>query len=414
MSEEKQEKKMTAKELSKKLTIEYLESARHARENGKFIGYTTAVSPVELFVAHDIIPIYPENHSVAAITKRLTTKLSQAMEKEGYTTHLCAYARSDLGYRITGESAMGGIPDPDFILACNAQCFTLTKWFEVLSRKYNIPVFVFDTPQWIRDEETRKRIIKYCVMQLKEQIKAQEEVTGKKFDYDRLAEVMEYSRDASHLYRQFLDLAAYKPSPISIFDALIHMAITVYLRGTPQAVHYYRYLIDEIMEEKVKKGKGAIENERFRLYWENLPVWFKFRNHFNLLAQYGGNILTSLYVHAWSYDFDTSKDPLLTLAENYVSVFSNVTLEERADMALDLFKRYDLNGSIMFLNRSCKAVSFSVHELRDMLTEKTGIPALVFESDMGDPRFYAEAQVKNRIQAYFETLEAREEAKELA
>ena len=225
---------------------------------------------------------------------------------------------------------------------------------------------------------------------------------------------MEYSRDASHLYRQFLDLAAYKPSPISIFDALIHMAITVYLRGTPQAVHYYRYLIDEIMEEKVKKGKGAIENERFRLYWENLPVWFKFRNHFNLLAQYGGNILTSLYVHAWSYDFDTSKDPLLTLAENYVSVFSNVTLEERADMALDLFKRYDLNGSIMFLNRSCKAVSFSVHELRDMLTEKTGIPALVFESDMGDPRFYAEAQVKNRIQAYFETLEAREEAKELA
>ncbi len=59
----------------------------------------------------------------------------------------------------------------------------------------------------------------------------------------------------------------------------------------------------------------------------------------------------------------------------------------------------------MFLNRSCKAVSFGEHELREILTEKTGIPALLFESDMGDPRFYSEVQVKTRLEAYFETLE---------
>ncbi len=59
----------------------------------------------------------------------------------------------------------------------------------------------------------------------------------------------------------------------------------------------------------------------------------------------------------------------------------------------------------MFLNRSCKAVTFGEHELREILTQKTGIPALVFESDMGDPRFYSEVQVKTRLEAYFETLE---------
>jgi len=64
-----------------------------------------------------------------------------------------------------------------------------------------------------------------------------------------------------------------------------------------------------------------------------------------------------------------------------------------------------LNGNIMFINRSCKAVSFAVHELRDILTERTGIPALVFEADMGDPRFYSEAQIRTRIEAYLETLE---------
>ena len=198
MSEKVQEK-VSVRDLSKKLTEEYLEDARTAHEHGKHVAYTTAQSPVELFVAHDIIPIYPENHAVACLTKRMGTQLSQAMEKRGYTSHLCAYARCDLGYRITGESPTGGIPDPDLLLACNTQCFTLTKWFEVLSRSYEVPIFVFDTPQWIPDPGARKEILKYCVRQLRELITVLEELTGKKYDYDRLGEVMAYSRDVSVL-----------------------------------------------------------------------------------------------------------------------------------------------------------------------------------------------------------------------
>jgi benzoyl-CoA reductase/2-hydroxyglutaryl-CoA dehydratase subunit BcrC/BadD/HgdB len=331
-------------------------------------------------------------------------RLSLEIEKSGYTSHLCAYARSDLGYRELGESPIGGIPDPDFLLACNAQCFTLTKWFQVLSRRYGVPVFVFDTPQYIRKDEARKNIIKYVEQELSEMIGALEELTGRKFDYDRLREVLGYSAEASRLYKEFLDLASIKPSPISIFDALIHMAITVYLRGTKEAVDYYRLLIEEIKEEKVSKGIGVIPDERFRLYWENLPIWFKFRDHSEFLAAHNAVILTSLYAHAWSYDFDVS-DPMRTLAENYTSVFSNVELEERAERAVALFRQYSLNGNIMFLNRSCKAVTFGVLELKDMITEETGIPALVFESDMGDPRFYSEVQIRTRLEAYLETLD---------
>ena len=165
----------------------------------------------------------------------------------------------------------------------------------------------------------------------------------------------------------------------------------------------------EFQEEKVSRGIGAVANEKFRLYWENLPVWFKFKDHFNLLASRGANILTSLYTQTWCYEFDV-RDPIRSLAENYVSVFSNVELEERAERALDLYRRYALNGTIMFLNRSCKAVTFAIPEIRKIITERTGIPALVFETDMGDPRFYSEAQIKTRLEAYLETLEKREAA----
>jgi len=404
---EQAEKKPKAKDMMNQLTKDYYGAALRAHEENKFIAYTTAVSPVELFYAHDIIPIYPENHSVMCLTGRMMPRLSLEIEKRGYTSHLCAYARSDLGYRELGESPIGGIPDPDFLLACNAQCFTLTKWFQVLSRRYGAPVFVFDTPQYIRKDEARKNIIRYVEGQLSEMIQALEELTGRKFDYDRLGEVLVYSAEASRLYKEFLDLASIKPSPISIFDALIHMAITVYLRGTKEAVDYYRLLIDEIKEEKVSKGIGAIPNERFRLYWENLPIWFKFRDHSEFLAAHNAVILTSLYTHAWSYDFDVS-NPMRTLAVNYTSVFSNVELEERAERAIALFRQYSLNGNIMFLNRSCKAVTFGVLELKDMITRETGIPALVFESDMGDPRFYSEVQIRTRLEAYLETLDRLE------
>jgi bcr-type benzoyl-CoA reductase subunit B len=396
--------KLTSKQLSKKITDEYMEEAFHAHELGKLIGYSTAISPVELFVAHDIIPIYPENHAVANLTAKKGAEMCSITENMGYTSHLCAYARSDLAYRQTGMTVTKGIPDPDLFLACNSQCFTLTKWFQILARKGNIPLFVFDTPEHIMDKKAREEIVKYCVLQMKELIGFLETVTKKKFDYDRLKEVMKYSAASSILYKKFLDMAQYKPSPISIYDALIGMAIAVYRRGTPECVEYYQTLCDEF-QAKADQGIGVVQNEKYRLYWENLPVWFKFSDHAKLLGSYGAVILTSLYVHAWSLDFDLDKDPLVTLAENYVNRFSNSTIEDRADMAIDLFNKYSMNGMIMFMNRSCKAVSFAVPTLKDILTKKTGIPALVFESDMGDQRFYAESQVRTRIEAYFETLD---------
>lgn len=85
--------KPNSKELSKKITKEYMDEAFHAHDFGKMVGYSTAISPVELFVAHDIIPIYPENHAVACLTSRMGVELSTATENLGYTSHLCAYAR---------------------------------------------------------------------------------------------------------------------------------------------------------------------------------------------------------------------------------------------------------------------------------------------------------------------------------
>ncbi len=46
-------------------------------------------------------------------------------------------------------------------------------------------------------------------------------------------------------------------------------------------------------------------------------------------------------------------------------------------------------------------------DMRDYFTKTLGVPTLYIESDLEDPRYFSEAQLKNRIDAYFEALEHR-------
>ncbi|MBI1723904.1 MAG: benzoyl-CoA reductase subunit B, partial [Gemmatimonadetes bacterium] len=42
--------------------------------------------------------------------------------------------------------------------------------------------------------------------------------------------------------------------------------------------------------------------------------------------------------------------------------------------------------------------------LREALRERTGLPTLFIESDLCDPRYFQAAQLRNRIDAFFESL----------
>ena len=43
--------------------------------------------------------------------------------------------------------------------------------------------------------------------------------------------------------------------------------------------------------------------------------------------------------------------------------------------------------------------------MREYFTKELGVPTLLVESDIEDPRYFSEAQMKNRIDAFFESLE---------
>jgi benzoyl-CoA reductase subunit B len=55
--------------------------------------------------------------------------------------------------------------------------------------------------------------------------------------------------------------------------------------------------------------------------------------------------------------------------------------------------------------KSCRLFSAGQGDMREYFTKELGIPTLLVESDIEDPRYFSEAQMKNRIDAFFESLE---------
>jgi benzoyl-CoA reductase/2-hydroxyglutaryl-CoA dehydratase subunit BcrC/BadD/HgdB len=106
------------------------------------------------------------------------------------------------------------------------------------------------------------------------------------FSENKFQKVGLLSFEAIKLWKEILELTRERPAPLTAFDAFIHMAPIVTLRGTRWAVWYYRKLKKEI-EERVKKGIGAFAHEEIRLIWDNIPIWYDIRNLSKILSSQG-------------------------------------------------------------------------------------------------------------------------------
>ena len=404
---EKEKRRLQASQKMKELMTRYYIGAKMAEGSDKKIAWITSGGPVEFLIAADIIPIYPENHGAMLGASRMSVELCEVAEGLGYSRDLCSYARGDIGSAITKKSPIGGLPRPDFLLACNNICGTVLKWYQALSRLFNVPLFFLDTP-FVHHKLVPESLL-YVRRQFEELIDFLEVQTNKKFDRDRLTEVVRYSGESAVLWKAVLNQCAHRPSPMSCFDAFINMAPIVTLRGTKEVADFYREMKNEL-QERIARGISAVPAEGFRLLWDNIPIWYKMREHSELFASYGACLVADTYTNAWVFEGLETEDPLVGLARAYATAYLNISIDLMVERVLKLIKRFSIDGVIIHSNRSCKPYSLGQYDIQRLLYEKTGIPGLVLEADMTDARVYSDAQAQTRVEAFIETLQNRMKA----
>ncbi len=80
--------------------------------------------------------------------------------------------------------------------------------------------------------------------------------------------------------------------------------------------------------------------------------------------------------------------------------YSDIAIQQMA-------KTFQIDGVVFHPIKSCRTVSTGLADSRRMLMKQTDIPSLFIESDMMDRQVVSEAQLKNRIDAFFEGLASR-------
>jgi len=390
------------KKMKELLTLYYIE-AKTTRE--KKIAWLTSGAPVEFVYAMDVLPIYPENYAAMCAASHQSVELMEAAEGEGYSQDLCAYARTDFGQDMVQGGPAGGLPAPDFLVCSTNICKTVIKWYEVVARKYDVPLFIVDTP-FLHDGLTRD-LLDYTVSQFKDFEAFLSQMTKRPFDRDRLRETIALSRDAAGWWKQILYLAKTHPAPINSLDTFIHLGPIVTLRGTRECVDYYKQLYEEVAERESEKI-GTIPSEKFRLLWDNLPIWFKMRRLEEFFESHECTLVATTYANSWGglNDFVhlETDDIYEALAATYLNVYINMGFEDRIKYLAQLIDDFSLTGFIMHSNRSCKPYSVGMYRLQEEVTRLTGKPGVVIEADQNDPRVYSEAQVETRLEAFIESM----------
>ena len=367
------------------------------------VAWVTSGFPVELLRPLGFHTVYPENHAALCGVRRLVPALSDAAEREGYARDLCSYARTDLGSLLTGETPAGRLPRPDLLACCTNICQTVLYWYRALAARLGVPLVLVDTP-YVYGEAPPHHAA-YVRAQLEEAVAVAERIAGRRLGPDALRETVRLARDGSRLWGECLETATARPAPWTGFDGFFHIAPIVTLRGTEACNAYYRLLRDEL-RDRVSRGVGGLRDERHRLLWDNLPIWFAVREVSQLLAARGFNFVCTSYTNAWAeagsrVDPD---DPLGSAGLAYTHVILNQDLPHRLDTLRRLARTYGVDGAVLHSDRSCKPYSIGQVDLKERLADELGLRVLLLEADHNDPRAWSAEQADTRLTAFMEAF----------
>ena len=368
------------------------------------VAWVSSGAPVELLRPFGFYTIYPENHGALCGAAKRGPEICNEAEKMGYSQDLCSYARIDLGHFFSGKTPAGRLPKPDLLFCSNNICQTVMYWYKELAHYMNVPLILFDTPYNFKDITDED--ITYMARQLEGMIPKLEEISGKKFSYKKFQEMIEIGLESSVTWGRVLETMKHRPAPMTIFDAFVHLAPIVSLRGLKVTLDYYKMLLDEL-EERIDKGVAAVTNEKKRLMWDNIAVWYKLRDWSQLFARNGCNFVAATYTNAWAetISYLDRDDPFESMAKAYSLVILNNNLNHRLSLMEGMIKDYGVDGLVIHSARSCKPYSVGQYDIKRLLRDRLGVPSVIIEADITDSRVFSEEQANTRLEAFFETLE---------
>jgi benzoyl-CoA reductase subunit B len=406
-----------------RLFREWFATLSLAAERNEPTAYVFVMGSIaEILRAFDIHLVFPEINSLQTAVRRVAHEYLGLAEDYGYSPDICGYVKADIGVQLRqGAHPMGKIPKPTLAILTNA-CNTYLKWGEIWERMYQTHLFTLDAPgsrsvasqHWDVHHPDFERDRQYVEFQLRELIALCEEITGKPFDIDRLRETMRYTNAMSVAYERLLRANQSQPAPFNALnEGTIYLGVANALRGTAEGAKYFQDLVEE-MEYKAAHHIGTLPQEKYRLTFVGVPCYPIFRRFYELFSEWGGTFVNSTYMSFATggidlgFQYDLNR-PLESLAEGILLGLRRAmdAMFFQHQWLVDSIEPYHIDGIVYHPIKSCRTVSTGLADNRRAVMATRDVATLFIESDMMDKRVVSEAQMKNRIDAFFEGLATR-------
>lgn len=386
-------------ELYHELLAKHFREIKESTEEGKpWIAGTLVGIPHEIFVAMDL-PFGIEDvlSGAMAVLLGLHDEFYTAAAAVGIRQEGCSSQKMSIG-----AAAKGWLPRPAGVVYSDlGLCANVGGVGAVVAHLYNVPSFFLASPYYWE----REAVVQHKKKELEGLVAFLEKLTGRKFDYNRLCEVMAISRRQVELIREINQLRTAIPCPLSTrVSNQVHWMIWM-CAGKEEGVRYFEALRDEL-KAMVAAKKGIAPQERFRLL-----VLFTFPQNQMKFADWAEREMGAVFFEPahwrwrdWVPDFD---NPLESVArklyyEPYYRFYSS--LEECLRMAEEEIIQAKIDAAVNFFHDTCDWGAGYSKTLKDRIAEKFNMPTLNFPVDMVDPSPTLGLALKERLTEFLQIV----------
>ena len=363
--------------------------------------------PPEILHALDTAPIFIEMLSTLASTApddypdNIFKYLDSGYEA-GLPGTLCAGQLGGAGALLYGD-----IPKPDLILsAAPGFCDVNSKILEYTARTLDVPLFHVDMAAY-HDE----RAVAYYRQSFRDVISRLETFTGNTLDPGKLKEVAENTNRTIELYNEISGLQTLVPSPVPNLYLGLNTSMKFMLGGRPEAIPVYEAVL-ETAKRQVKKGEGAMANEKVRCLMLYTSIYYD-DGFGNWLEENGVSLIIDILSYFPLKPVDTSSTDTIIYGFAEMAISFPMARQMKgplndtggwAEDMVFLAKKYKADCCIFSGNPACKRAHGSLRLLSDRLKKEVGIPTLNLEADSWDRRVTGMPAIKEKILDFLETV----------
>jgi benzoyl-CoA reductase/2-hydroxyglutaryl-CoA dehydratase subunit BcrC/BadD/HgdB len=358
----------------------------NAKASGrKVIGFYCLYTPMEMAVAADAIPVPlcgTRNEPIGAA-------------EEVLPRNFCSLIKSSFGFAATDTCPYFRYSD---LVVGDTTCDGKKKMFELLADYRHMHILQLPQNQdskkallfWLDEIETFKGVL--------------EKTTGNEISHEKLAAAIRLMNLERMTKKALMDLAKTRPAPISGMDLLTIMFRTGFFADKIKGIALVNDIILEIRENALR-GESAFSIRTPRILLTGVPVGIGSDKVVKILEESGANVVCfeNCSGYKQAYAVDEAKEPLLALAEQYLSIPCSVMSPNhgRFELLSEMITEFSIDGVVDLTWQGCHTYNVEAYSVEKFVKEKHGLPYLHLETD------YSESdtgQLRVRVEAFLEMI----------